>query len=487
MNLEVKEIGRRLHADYLVQGSVQRSGDTLRLTAHLTDVTSGRQIEALHLDKSLQEIFSIEDEVADSVAAAYSSLADAQRWIKQNRSEWDPSTQKELEALVNKAIALDTGLGEAYVERASLEEDPIQSEADFRKGLDLSPSYGLGYTYFSERLSGWNRNEEAQRMLDHAIRIDPLSPRAPYLKAMLTIQTGSTLAAAREAEGLLMNVLAIDPEFTNALVRIGEIKAMIYGDFAEGLRFVERAMRADPGAEWITEAAIALYSELDEAAAMRNLAATTGDHSWFNRLLLASYAGNWRLAAQLEFDRPARLDYLDDVILPVMAIQIYAHETHEFDRCIAHLRDRFHLQEGHELDGPQLDPVLAMAQILRDKGDIQGARRLAAGVIKVLDRMTTSAPSPAFSSNRYRGKAHLLMGEHNAALRDFENAAHADFAALYDYFWSIQYDNMWDPIRSEPRFQAFMSLQQTHINRQRELLAEMRRKGEVPAREDPAH
>jgi hypothetical protein len=188
----------------------------------------------------------------------------------------------------------------------------------------------------------------------------------------------------------------------------------------------------------------------------------------------------------LEFDRPARLDYLDDVILPVMAIQIYAHNTREFDRCIAHLRDRFHLQEGHELDGAQLDPVLAMAQILYDKGDIQGARRLAAGVITVLDGMT-SAPSPAFSSNRYRGKAHLLMGDNNAALRDLENAAHADFAALYDYFWSIKYDNMWDPIRGEPRFQAFMSLQQTHLNQQRELLAEMRRKGEVPAREDPAH
>jgi hypothetical protein len=150
------------------------------------------------------------------------------------------------------------------------------------------------------------------------------------------------------------------------------------------------------------------------------------------------------------------------------------------------LRSRYHLKEGHELDEFQFDPVLAMAQILNDKGDTEAARRLATQVLKVLDG-SNSPPSWVFSPNVYRGKAHLVMGEADAALRDFENAAHADFAGLYDYFWSIQYDNMWDPIRSDPRFQALMSLQRTRIDRQREVLDEMRRQGQIPAREDAAH
>jgi transcriptional activator of cad operon len=183
MNLEAKEIGRRLHADYLVQGRVQQSGETLRLTAQLIDVNSGQQIKALHLDRSLRELFSIEDEIADSVAAAhfrraididpkfaaaYSSLADAQRWIKQSSSELDHDAQNEINALVTKAITLDPGLGEAYVERATFDEGVVRAEADFRKGLELSPSYGLGYTYFAENLYDWNRSEEAQRVLDRA-------------------------------------------------------------------------------------------------------------------------------------------------------------------------------------------------------------------------------------------------------------------------------------------------------------------------------
>lgn len=544
-DLQVSEIGRKLKADYLVRGSVQRSGDALRLTAQLIDVTSGRQIKALHLDKSLKDIFSIEDEIADSVAAAlalrmgdarfhleqarnvslsayleylqgraslghfkmadmeraaahfkraieldpsfaaaYSSLADAQRWIKLGRWELDPDAEDELETLVNKAISLDSGLGEAYVERAVLERDATRAEADFRKGLDLSPSYGLGYTYLAENLLNLNRREEAQRVLDHAIRIDPLSARAPYIKATLKMNSAITLAAAREAEALLTNVLAVDPEFTNALVRIAQIKAVIYGQLAEAMRFIERARRADPGAEWIIENAISIYAAMDEAAAMRNLAAAAGDHLWYGREWVASYDGDWRAAVQLEFDRPARLDYVDEDLPPILAVQIHAHRTREFDRCVAHLRKRFHLQEGRELDDSQLDPVLAIAQILKDKGDIEAARRIGTSVLKLLDLKETSSPSREISYNIYRSKAHLVMGERNTALQDFENAA---AVGSYFYLWSIDDDNMWDPIRGDPKFQALVSRQKTYVRGQRELLEEMRSKGEIPAHESPAH
>jgi TolB-like protein/DNA-binding winged helix-turn-helix (wHTH) protein len=544
MNLDVKEIGRRLHADYLVQGSVQQSGETLRLTAQLTDVHSGKQIKALHLDQSLRELFNIEDEIADSVAAslalrmgdatkfrpeqarnvslsayleylegraalghfkmadmqaaaahfrraididpgfaaAYSSLADAQRWINQNRSEMSLDAHSEIEALVSKAITLDPGLGEAYVMRATLDEDAGRAEADFRKGLELSPSYGLGYTYFAESLFRWNRNEEAQRVFDHAIQIDPLSPRALYMKALVKLEAAGTVAATREAEALLLNVVAIDPDFTNALVRIGEIKGILYGELAAGLSYMERAMRANPGAEWIVEDTMAMYSQLEDVPAMESLATIAGDHSWYARLLLSGYAGDWRKAAQSEFDRPARLEFADNPLLPALAIQVYAHQTHEYDRCIAHLRNRFHLQEGRELEGSRLDAVLALAQILNDKGDVGAGRRLATQVLEMIERMQPAAPAGVFSSNTYRGKAHLLMGDNNAALRDFENAAADDFAGLFMYLWSIQYDNMWNPIRSHPRFQALMSGQRSKIDHQRKLLEEMRRKGEVPSR-----
>jgi len=411
-DLDVKEIGRRLNADYLVRGSVQRSGDSLRVTTQLVDVTSGRQVKALHLDKTLKDLFSIEDEIADSVAAslalrmgdatrfhpeqarnvslsayleylqgraalghfkmadmqaaadhfrraigidpdfaaAYSSLADAKRWINNDRNELGPAVINELKALTNKAIGLDSGLGEAYVERAILEdEDMSQAEADFRKGLDLSPSFGLGYTYFAEALNNWNRTEEAERILDYSLRIDPLSARATYAKAILLIKKlGHTPASIRGAEALMNNVLAIDPDFSNALVRIAEIKTVHYGQFAEAIPLIERALRADPGAEWILEDAVLMYAAVDDAAAVRNLVAAGGDRFWYGQEFQANYDGDWRKAARLEFDRPARLVDYDPDNLPILG---------------ATRTPGYFVATGHFRDGILLAPITAQVMV----------------------------------------------------------------------------------------------------------------------------
>jgi TolB-like protein/DNA-binding winged helix-turn-helix (wHTH) protein len=545
-DLDVKEIGRRLNADYLVLGSVQRSGDSLRVTTQLVDVTSGRQVKALHLDKTLQDLFSIEDEIADSVAAslalrmgdatgfhpeqarnvslsayleylqgratlghfkmvdmqaaadhfqnairidptfaaAYSSLADAKRWIKNDLNELNDAASKELVALTNKAIALDSGLGEAYVERAVLEDDMKLSEPDFRKGLDLSPSFGLGYTYFAEALNDWNRIEEAEAILDHSIRIDPLSPRATYAKAIITIRKlGHTPSSIRQAEALMNNVLAIDPDFSNALVRIAEIKAVQYGQFAAAIPMIERALRADPGAEWILENAVFMYAAANDAAAVRNLVAAGGDRFWYGQQLLANYEGDWRRAAHLEFNRPAWLADYEPDITPILAIQNYARKTRDFDRCLAHLRTRFHLKEGHELDDGLLDPGLAIAQILRDKGDIEAARKLGAQALQILEGSTSSW---MLSNHAYRARAHLVSGDGDAALREIESSAQGEIGAVYPYWWTIRFDSMWDLIRDSPRFRALMARQQTYIDQQRALVDDMRRRGEIPARDAPA-
>lgn len=545
-DLDVKEVGRRLNADYLVLGSVQRSGDSLRVSTRLIDVTSGRQFKSLQLDKTLKDLFSIEDEIADSVAAslalrmgdatqfhpeqarnvslsayleylqgraalghfkladmrtaadhfqraididpdfaaAYSSLADARRWINNHSINLDPAANNELAALTNKAIALDSELGEAYVERAIFEdEDRSRAEADFRKGLDLSPSFGLGYTYFAEALSNWNRNDEAERVLDYSLRIDPLSGRATYAKAILLIKKlGHTPASIRRVEALMNNVLAIDPDFSNALVRIAEIKAVHYGQFAAAIPLIERALRADPGTEWIMEDAVFMYAAVDDAAGVRNLVAAGGDRFWYGQLLQANYEGDWRKAARLEFDRPARFGDFDSDHLSILAIQVFAHKTRDFDRCLAHLRTRFHVEEGRELEPGELDAGLAIAQILKDKGDIEGARRLVTQALKILEAPTSEW---VFSTHIYRARAHVIIGDGDAALREFESASHGELGALYPYWWTIKFDNMWDPIRDTPKFRALMALQQTRIDHQRTLFADMQRRGEIAARDAP--
>jgi TolB-like protein len=67
---DAREIGRRLDARYLIEGSLQRHGDRLRVTAQLVDTLHGTDVWSLRFDCSADDIFAAEDEIADPVAKA---------------------------------------------------------------------------------------------------------------------------------------------------------------------------------------------------------------------------------------------------------------------------------------------------------------------------------------------------------------------------------------------------------------------------------
>ena len=67
---DAREIGRRLAARYLVEGSVQHANRRLRITAQLIDAADGTHVWSLRFDRSLEDIFAVEDEVAQRVARA---------------------------------------------------------------------------------------------------------------------------------------------------------------------------------------------------------------------------------------------------------------------------------------------------------------------------------------------------------------------------------------------------------------------------------
>ena len=204
---DAREIGRRLNARYLVEGSVARSGKRLRVTAQLIDATIGSHIWSLRFDREIGDIFAVEDEIAQSVAralevslrdaihpharygidayltfmrgralvasrriadaeqaierftraiqlapdfaAAHVAVADAHLHLAQvtdERCDMPRVKAAQLKArpLLARGLELDPSLGEAYVLRADFKDcsgDVAGAEADFRKGLTLSPSY----------------------------------------------------------------------------------------------------------------------------------------------------------------------------------------------------------------------------------------------------------------------------------------------------------------------------------------------------------
>ncbi len=205
---ELGTIGRLLGARYLVQGAVQKQDDMLRVSVQLSDAQTGRQLQGLTTDRTMSELFALQDEIAAVVAEALDvvprqahsgtdrldahleylqGLAALSRFrvpeaeraaghFRQAR-HLDPAfaaayageakalmAKAELEgrgqrsvtaaalALLDQALALDPELAEAYFARAFLTTDPDRAEADFRLGLALAPNHSDGHLALSEWL-----------------------------------------------------------------------------------------------------------------------------------------------------------------------------------------------------------------------------------------------------------------------------------------------------------------------------------------------
>jgi TolB-like protein/DNA-binding winged helix-turn-helix (wHTH) protein/Tfp pilus assembly protein PilF len=180
-NLDSGEIGRRLNSAYLVGGSVQREASRLRVAVHLVDSSAGTLIWSAHFDRSLQDIFSVEDEIADQIADALSARlgpgtpkppagarsANVEAYLAflRGRVLLGRFTVAESEAAVpffEKAIALDPGFAPAY---ASLYDARMQAADKRREDMRLA-------------------RERYRHLVDRSLRLDPKLGAAYFARAM---------------------------------------------------------------------------------------------------------------------------------------------------------------------------------------------------------------------------------------------------------------------------------------------------------------
>jgi adenylate cyclase len=163
---DVAEIGRRLKVQTVLEGSVRKSGDKLRITAQLVKTADGYHLWSRQYDRGLEDIFEIQEEIASSIASTLSvTLKRASSALQQ---QVDPK-------------AYDFFLrGLSYFARQSLQET-IYARQMFDRALEIDPEYGrawagLAYTYGFEYLyfsaSDVNR-EEALRTSHKALELAP--------------------------------------------------------------------------------------------------------------------------------------------------------------------------------------------------------------------------------------------------------------------------------------------------------------------------
>ncbi|MGI9182495.1 MAG: protein kinase domain-containing protein [Longimicrobiaceae bacterium] len=230
----LRQIAGELEVAHVLEGSVQRAGDQVRINVHLVDARTDRQLWAERYDRPLQDVFAVQNEIAQEIARALRvSLSAGER----ARIERRPTTNP---------------LAHDYVLRARhlLQlPDPRTNEAALKligEALVLDPTYADAFVARSDALLSryWPRGEAA--WLDsavvaarHAISLDPgFAPAYAALGKALNIR--GDREAALEAH---RRAVALNPNLSGGLANLYEYD---YGRLDEAARLWERELETDP-------------------------------------------------------------------------------------------------------------------------------------------------------------------------------------------------------------------------------------------------
>ena len=128
--VHIKQVAEELGVGYVVEGSVRRSGEQVRITAQLNDVTTGSHIWAEHYDRNLTDVFAVQDDITESIVAAIEPQLYAAESFRARRK---PPDSMDAWDLVMRALS--------YYWRVT-RQDNVVAQALLEKAIAIDPNYG---------------------------------------------------------------------------------------------------------------------------------------------------------------------------------------------------------------------------------------------------------------------------------------------------------------------------------------------------------
>jgi len=151
--VDVKQVGRELGARYVVEGSVRRSENRVRVSVQLIDATSGAHVWAERYDRGVQDLFALQDEITEQIAGSTD--------LAVFRSEQQRAVRQQPE----KLDAWDASMRGSWCLFHFTREENARARSFFEKAAELAPSsavpcWGLAATHFADRMFDWTESPD---------------------------------------------------------------------------------------------------------------------------------------------------------------------------------------------------------------------------------------------------------------------------------------------------------------------------------------
>ncbi|SDJ74919.1 TolB amino-terminal domain-containing protein [Bradyrhizobium sp. Rc2d] len=297
--VDLKQIGRELNVRYVLEGSVQRSGNRLRVNVQLNDAATGNHLWAERFDKLMADLFDMQDEIVSRLANALSTQLIAAEARRAERSlhpsaldlyfqgmacwnkRWTPFHMTQARSFFERALELDPDNVDALVGIAAIDsasaglfilDDPAvrlaAAEAALIRALSLAPQHALAHVYLGAVQLCSNRAPQGIAEFEYALALNRNLAEAHAFIGAAKICVGR----AAETEAHVNEALHLSPRDEGVhrwMSYVGFAKLHL-GDDTEAVEWLRRCLKANPNypyARFCLAAAFAHLGELDEARA----------------------------------------------------------------------------------------------------------------------------------------------------------------------------------------------------------------------------
>ena len=262
--VKIQKVAEDLGVRYVLEGSVQKSGDKVRITAQLIDALTGHHMWSEHYDRELKDIFALQDEITIKIIYAMRiELTEGEQvrvWMKKGRTDNLKALEKTLQ-------------GVTFFRRGT-KQDNHTARQMFEEAIPLDPNFiwpyvNLGLTHFTDARNGWGESptkslQKAFELAQKALAMDDSVDLAHSLLAAIYLvmrQHDKALSAAERA-------VALNPNGTDVYNFLAGILGCS-GRWEESVLYAKKAIRLNPfppiAFYWVLGRAYFMMGQYDEA------------------------------------------------------------------------------------------------------------------------------------------------------------------------------------------------------------------------------